>query len=83
MFVFKTESIYCKHVGTILLWRDSNDKPLASRDRSLGRLSFVGMLVNNFMLDRTASSSAMYFSVWFGGSIVTVLDGQEHLHVLV
>ena len=32
----------------------------------------LGLLVNNFMLDRTTSSSARYFSVSFGGSIVTI-----------
>ena len=47
----------------LFLWKDSYDKLSASR--SLGRLSYIGMLVNNFMLDQTASSSAMYFSVSF------------------
>ena len=47
----------------IFLWRGSNDKPSASR--SLCRLPSIGMSVNNFMLDQTGSSSAMYFSVSF------------------
>ena len=57
---------FIKHINnykpeTIFLWRGFNDKLLASG--SLGHLSCIGMLVNNFLLDRTASSSAMYFSV--------------------
>ena len=32
----------------------------------------LGLLVNNFMLDQTTSSSMMYFSVSFDGSIVTI-----------
>ena len=44
---------------TLFFYRDSNDKLSASR--SLCHLSFKGLLVNNFMLDRTASSSTMYF----------------------
>ena len=45
--------------------------------RSLSRLSSIGMLVSNLMLDRTASSSAMYFSVLFGESIVTIKMGKS------
>ena len=39
---------------------------------SLGCLSFRRMLVNNFLLNWTASSSAMYFSVSLGAYIVTI-----------
>ena len=45
----------------------------------------ISVLVNNFMLDRTASSSAMYFSVSFDGSIVTISvdkSTRSHLDVL-
>ena len=49
--------------GIIFLWTDSNNKPSASH--SLDRLSSIWVSVNNFMLDRTASSSTMYFSVSF------------------
>ena len=38
----------------------------------------VRLLVNNFMFDQTTLSSAMYFSVSFDGSIVTIQCGQEH-----
>ena len=55
------------------LWRDSNDKPSASH--SLGCLSFIGMFVNNFMLDRRLRCISQCL---FGGSIVTILDGKEH-----
>ena len=37
----------------------------------------LGLLVNNFLLDQTASSSAMYFSMYFGGSIVTISVGKS------
>ena len=47
----------------VFLWKYANNKPSASS--SLDRLSSIVMLVDNFMLDRTASSSAMYFSVCF------------------
>ena len=50
-------------IRALFLWRDSNDKLSASH--SLGRLSSVGMLVNTFLLDQTASSSEMYFLVSF------------------
>ena len=51
--------IYC--TNAIFLRRESNNKSSASH--SLSRLSSIGILVNNFMLDRTASLSAMYFSM--------------------
>ena len=62
------ENVPC--ITTTFLWRDSNGKLSASR--SLSRFSFIGLLVNNFMLDRTTSSSTIYFSVSFDGSIVTI-----------
>ena len=58
-----SNSIVSSLAKAIVSWRDSNDKPSASH--SLGRLSSTGLLVNNFMLDRTASSPAIYFSVSF------------------
>ena len=39
---------------TLFLWGDSNNKP--STSSSLGRLSFLGMLLNNFLLDRTRTT---------------------------
>ena len=62
----KTKVSYTK---AIILWRDSNDKPSAFR--SLGRRP-RGLLINDFILDRTASSSTMYFSVSSDGTIVTI-----------
>ena len=45
----------------------TNRRPLAA-----SAVSYIGMFVNNFLLDRTASLSAMYFQCLLGGSILTV-----------
>ena len=57
-------------IESFILWRDSNDKPSASR--SLGRVLFENV-GQQFLLDWTASSSAMYRRCLFGGSILLQL----------
>ena len=47
----------------------TNRQPLA-----FSVVSPLGLLVNNSKFDRTASLSEMYFSVSFGGSIVTIQE---------
>ena len=49
----------------------TNRRPLA-----ISEICPLGLLVYNFMLDPIASSSAMYFSVSFNGSIVTVYNSS-------
>ena len=50
----------------------TNRQPLA-----VSVVPSIGMLVNNFLLDWTTSSFAMYFRCLLGGSIVTIKMGMS------
>ena len=48
----------------------------------LQKKEYLSLFDNNFMLDQTASSSAMYFSVSFDGTIVTIsMDRSTRFHL--
>ena len=60
---------------SLFLWKESYDKPSASH--SLGRLSSIGMLVNNFIWTGPLRRPRCISQCLFGGSIVTIMMARS------
>ena len=60
------------YVESFILWGGGGTLTTNRRPFAILVICPLGQLVNNFMLDWTASSFAMCFSLSFGGSIVII-----------